>query len=274
MVSLTCETTRDGGVTLVTARVTNPGRRRRVRLEHDADGAVWPPRTEGVPAAGWEGAAFECVLAEGETRAVGYATPAPVTDPLTVAETESAATETGFETHDGVPDVADSPAGVVRALGTPVPPRDAVPDDGSAEPAAPDAATGSNVAPEVDAAPEPEAGDEPATPPSNTDSGGRAVRAVDPGRTEAPPPDADAVDEWLSAVETRVEAAEELSETTAVAAATPAVRELGGLADVREAASELDDDADRLRRVAERAATLAERAEAATVPVETLDRLA
>jgi len=270
MVSLTCETTRDGGVTLVTARVTNPGRRRRVRLEHDADGAVWPPRTEGVPAAGWDGNAFECVLAAGETRAVGYATPARVTDPLTVAETEPVAAETGFETHDAVPDVAASPAGVVRALGTPVPPRDAVPDpDGDGEESV------TTAQPAADAASEPTApeGDVPpsAVPdPDHESSPGSA----DPDAVDSTRPSADAAAAWLAAVETRVEAAEALSDRTAVAAAVPAVRELGGLAGVREAATELDGEADRLRRVADRASALADRAEAATVPIETLDRLA
>ena len=259
MVSLTCETTRDGGVTLVTARVANPGRRRRVRLEHDADGAVWPPRTEGVPAAGWDGDAFECVLAAGETRAVGYATPARVTDPLTVVETEPVEADSGFETHDAVPDVADSPAGVVRALGTPVPPRDAVPDPDDGTPTSDtETPTGDADSPAVDATADAE------PPPDSSQS----------GRAERPAPDAAAADAWLSAVETRVEAAEALSETTAVAAAAPTVRELGGLAGVREAATELDDEADRLRRVAERAAALADRAEAASVPAETLDRLA
>lgn len=260
MVSLTCETTRDGGVTLVTAQVTNSDRRRRVRLEHDADGAVWPPRTDGVPAAGWDGATFECVLAAGERRAVGYATPAPVEDPLTVVTTEPVdgdpvadpAEPTG--PTDGVPTVADDPAGVIRALGSPVPPRDAVPD--ADPPAARSRETeGSDSSVEQD----------------TVDATDAATASVGPDPTAV---DVEtAVDEWLSGIERRLAAAEELSASASVRTATPVVRELGGLAGVRDVAADRDAEADRLREVAERATALADRAESVTLPVETLERL-
>jgi len=262
MVSLTCETTREDGVTLVTAQVTNSGRRRRVRLEHDADGAVWPPRTEGVPAAGWEGTTFECVLAAGERRALGYATPAAVEEPLTVAATEPVDAEPAASTIPtaGVPAVADSRAGVIRALGAPVPPRDAVPD-----PAPTDTATESTESPD-------EAARTDGSDADNDDASHAEPGDVDPRSATR---DADvAVDEWFSAVERRLAAAADLSEATTVRAATPAVRELGGLAGVRDASAALDAEADRLRDVAERATTLADRAESATLPVETLERLA
>jgi hypothetical protein len=265
MVSLICETTREDGVTLVTAQVTNSGRRRRVRLEHDADGAVWPPRTEGVPAAGWDGTTFECVLAADERRALGYATPAAVEDPLTVAATEpvdAEPTESATST-DGVPAVDDSPAGVIRALGSPVPPRDAVPD---ADPPA--------TAPTEGAGAPAEAVDADATA---TDATGTGITAVEAAGADADPAteDVDApAEEWFTATERRIAAAEDLSGDTTVRAATPTVREFGGLAGVRDASATLDAEADRLRAVAERATALADRAEAVTLPVETLERLA
>ena len=252
MVSLTCTTTRDGGVTLVTAQVTNPDRRRRVRLQHDGDGPVWPPRTEGVPVDGWDGDTFECVLAADERRAVGYATPAPVDEPLSIVATdpvEADATDTAPAAHLA-PDVAASPDGVVRALGSPVPPRDAVPD--------PDAAD----APDTEA---------PATTPSEPAS---SSTRTDPScESDSDRPPFEPVDAWLSSVERRLDAVESVSETAAVATATPAVRRLGGLDGVRETATALDSEAERLRRVADRATELADRAEAASAPVETLERL-
>lgn len=252
MVSLTCETMREGGVTLVTARVANPDRRRRIRLRHDAEGAVWPPRTEGVPADGWDGATFECVLDAGETRAVGYATPARVEDPLVVAETEAVDPPSGFESDDAAPDVTTDPAGVIRALGTPVPPRDAVPDPKPTS----DSEPVSN--------PEPAYGPEPA-------SGTDLEDGHDPESDAVPDPAA--VDAWLDAVETQVAAVEELSDSPSVAAATPTVGRLGGLAGVRDAVTDLETETDRLRRVAERATALANRVEAADPPIETLERL-
>lgn len=265
MVSLTCETTREDGVTLVTAQVTNSGRRRRVRLEHDADGAVWPPRTEGVPAAGWDGTTFECVLATDERRALGYATPAAVEDPLTVAATEPVDAEPTESTTspDCVPAVDDSPAGVIRALGSPVPPRDAVPD---ADPPA--------TAPTARAGAPAEPVDADAT---TTDATGTDITAVEAADADADPATeaADApVEEWFTAIERRLAAAEDLSGDTTVRAATPAVREFGGVAGVRDASATLDAEADRLRAVAERATALADRAEAVTLPVEALERLA
>jgi hypothetical protein len=297
MVSLTCETTREGGVTLVTARVTNADRRRRVRLEHDAAGAVWPPRTEGVPAAGWDGPTFECVLDAAETRALGYATPAAVEDPLVVAGTEPVDSETGFETHESVPDVPDGPTGVVRALGTPVPPRDAVPEPDvptDPEPRPDGIATGEGDGVDdsspfvgfgrVDAGAPVDgtsATDDEAAADSGSDSAPDRNRGEDTaeaaagegGSTRATvlDADADAVDAWLDAAESRIATMEGLSETTSVDTAARAVRELGGLDGVRTA-TETTAEADRLRWVAERAAALADRAEAADLPVETLER--
>ncbi|MFB6142619.1 MAG: hypothetical protein ABEJ30_04670 [Halorientalis sp.] len=135
MVSLTCTAERTDGVTLVTGRLRNPDGPRRVRVENCLDGPVWPPRTDGVPAAGWDadGCAFAAVIPGDTTRALGYATPArPADEPMTVVAADPVTEEVDgeFEPRAAVPDVAPSPAAVVRSLDSPRPPRDAVPVSG------------------------------------------------------------------------------------------------------------------------------------------------
>lgn len=116
---------RTGGVTLVAVRVTNPADRpRRVRIANRLDGPVWPPRVGGRPAPGWDDGGFEGVLAAGETRTLGYATPAPPASggdaPATVAWVEDA--------PNGPPDDPPAPGVIVSTLGDPRPPMDALPD--------------------------------------------------------------------------------------------------------------------------------------------------
>jgi len=144
-VHVATETHRRNGVTLVAVRVEHDddgngegggtgrgdGRRepsgpRRVRLANECPGPVWPPREDGLPAPGWDDGGWEGVLAPGEVRPLGYATPGePSEPPVSVAWTERAA-------DGGPPDVADA----VAEFGDPRPPRDAVPapDDGLPEP--------------------------------------------------------------------------------------------------------------------------------------------
>jgi hypothetical protein len=114
-VQLETEFDRRRGVTLVAARVVNDGdHARRVRVA-DECGSVRPPREDGVPLPGWDDGGWEGVVDAGETRALGYATPARPTDPpVAFAWTERAA--------DGEPTTAETFAD----LGDPRPPRDAV----------------------------------------------------------------------------------------------------------------------------------------------------
>jgi hypothetical protein len=276
MVSLTCSASRTEGVTLVTGRVENgdDDRAYRVRLESQFDGPVWPPRRRGRPAAGWDADGFECVLAAGETRALGYASPArPVEPPLVVADTDPVdpdIDDTSFTPRVAVPEVEDTPDGVVRALGSPAPPRDAVPD--------PDP-----VAVQPQPAYEPEThenGDD--EPPSNasrvTERATRDGADVDdgpvPGDGSRCAGVTDPVEAWLGTVAARVERGEALADATRVPAATDAVADAGGLAGVRSLDEQLVADATRLREVADRAARLADRVEAVEIPVETLSRLA
>lgn len=116
------------GASLVELRVTNPSRTaRRVRIANRLDGEVWPPRREGVPEAGWDDGGFEGVVAAGERRALGYASPAPAADPpAEVVWSERAGASAGGGDPDSS-DVEATPEGVVRSLGAARPPADAVP---------------------------------------------------------------------------------------------------------------------------------------------------
>lgn len=136
-------TVRDETPTLVELLVSNDRSPMRVRIANRLDGPVWPPRRRGVPASGWDADGVTCTLSSGERRGLGYASPAsPADPPAEIVRTEPVlpdADRSGRSTprFDGqdlpdlsdVPDVDATPAGVVRALGDPRPPRDAVPVD-------------------------------------------------------------------------------------------------------------------------------------------------
>lgn len=247
MVSLACTASREESVTLVTGSLSNPDRPRRIRLENCLDGPVWPPRRRGVPAAGWTDDGVEWTLDAGETRALGYATPAPPADPpMVVAEAEPVEPDASadFEPRVAVPDVEDSVDGVLRTLGSPLPPRDAVP---TPTPTDTNAADGATTADELSGSP------------------GKECRA---------PVGVDAADAWLDAVADRLDVAERLTGTARLSAAGPAVAAVGGLAGVRELDEQVAADATEVRRIADRARTLADQAEAVAIPVDLIERLA
>jgi hypothetical protein len=288
MVSLTCTASQEQGITLVTGRIENPDRPRRVRVENRLDGPVWPPRRRGVPAAGWSDACFECVLTAGETVALGYASPAPPTDPpLAVVETEPVdpeAVDDTFEPKSGVPSVDETPDGVVRELGSPRPPRDAVPvPDADEDPSVADSETNAagtsqtaeDTAPETAGKPSGTARGTPSEPAEDLSSGSGAGTPNRRDGVETRPADSgpEAVEDWFAAVEARLDLADTLSGTTRLPAVADALDRAGGLDGVRDTAERLDDDAEDLRRVADRASALADRAETATVPVEPIERL-
>lgn len=121
---LSSATERTGDVTLVAVRATNTADRpKRVRVANRLDGPVWPPRVGGRPAAGWDDGGYEGVLDAGETRALGYATPAPAVDGEDAVEVAWVEDAPGCPTDD-----QPSPGAVVETLGDPRPPRDALPD--------------------------------------------------------------------------------------------------------------------------------------------------
>lgn len=235
MPDLTAETRRIDGVTYVECRL-RAREPHRIVLENRLDGPVLPPRSRGVPERGWDETGFEGRIDAGVT-GLGYATRAPAEgSPVALVSAEPApAPESGIER---------SPKGVVRALGDPRPPRDAVPvadsrvdDRGKPEPAAEE--------PEATA---PTADDPPATLP-------------------------EAVESWLSSVEGRARRIEALAEAGTLPEATEAVEEVGGLDGVELLTEQAERDRERVEELRERLEAVAAKL-GREVPVETLRRLA
>lgn len=252
-------TAREGDATLVSV-VLEVDRPRRVRVTNELDGPVWPPRRRGVPAASWDETGFEGRV-EGR-RALGYATPAPPDSEEPPVDVEWLGPADGDPdagpAHPNVPAVEPTPDGVVRALGDPGPPRDAVPSPGTSE-------EGSNATGPAGAA-------------TDRPDGDGANRTAETGGGEAPTAgDADLTPdpgESLDAIAARIDRAEALAAADTLPAATAAVERAGGLAEVRALAAALEDDAEALARIERRARALRERARAVEVPVGTLERLA
>ena len=170
MATLDWQLTRTEGITLVELLVTSETDRR-VRIESALE-PVWPPRSRGLPAAGWEDGAFEARIEAGERLVVGYASPAQPVEPP--AKLRSPTTDDA----DGV-----SARELVRALGDAKPPRDAVP-----------AGTAPTRTDERDGT----------TDRRETGTGRRQGR-TEPDRTDELPP---MFESWLGAVESRLAAAE------------------------------------------------------------------
>lgn len=123
---------REGDVTLVEAVVSREAAvvsedpALTVTVESLLDGPVWPPRRDGVPIAGWSGRRFETAVSAGERVAVGFASPAaPADPPVEIADRTRGAVRSSDDA---------TPSDVLRALGDPSPPRDAVPSPGRADP--------------------------------------------------------------------------------------------------------------------------------------------
>lgn len=224
----------EAGVWFVGCRVHNRADvSRRVRLRSRLDGPVFPPRRSGVPEAGWDATGVTLCLDPAERRATGFAVLAPSDEPPADPPVEVVDHEPADE---ATPPVVDAEA-AVRTLGEHRPPREA-------------AVSSSTTGPSVTARGSPSA------------TGEASARGA-----------SDRIDDWLDAVESRVEQAERLTDAD-LEAATEAVRTLGGV----DAVAVLDDrvaaDAAALRRVSERASSLAARASATDLPVESLERLA
>jgi hypothetical protein len=261
MVSLTCTASRTDGVTLVTGRLSSD-HPCRVRVENCLDGPVWPPRDGGVPAEGWDEAGFETTLAAAETRPVGYATPAaPADEPMRIVETTAVDPDPAgeFASQGDLPSVAAEPDAVVRELGDPCPPRDAVP--------LPDVPDETDCAAET---PTEHAGG--STDGAETRAGTAADEPTAHGCSETHQP-ATTLTDLFTGVEDRLDVAERLSGETTLAAAAATVTEADEFDGLGDVADQLATDADRLRRIERRAAALAERAETADLPTETVARL-
>lgn len=235
MVSLDWETTAAGDATLVTVALESDDSTR-VRVANCLDGPVWPPRRQGVPAAGWDEDGFAGVV-DGR-RVLGYACPAdPADPPVRIVE-------------ERPPDDADgglSPRDLVRQLGDPAPPTDAVgppadPSDAGSEP---------SKAPGAD------------RPPGASGTPRGAASGIPP-----------AVAAWLDRIERRLADADRLASATSVSEASDAVAAVGGPEAVRALRARLAADQAALAAVATRAEALATEAETVEIPVETLAELA
>jgi hypothetical protein len=285
-----CAVRTAAGVAFVTVHLRNRTPvARRVRVENRLAGPLLPPRTEGVPAAGWDDSGVAVVVGPHETHPLGYACPldAPTDDgsdaqladpPAAVVADERVSEESrdpsateGNRRRDD--EATTSVRAVVRDRGRAAPPRDAVPaagpgatagtadadlpETGEVEVDRPDAGTTGEPAPPTDAAPT----DGRRDPPDGRDA------PADEYHGSLPPP----VEAWLADVERRIAAAERLDPDTSVSTATTAVAAL----DVPPAAlpARLAEDRGRLGTLADRIDRLAERADSASVPADHLRRL-
>jgi hypothetical protein len=209
MLELDSRVERRAGVALVTLVVRNPtDAPRRVRVANCLAGPVWPPRCEGVPAAGWDDGGFEGVVPARDRLALGYASPAVEDDAdASAADTANApAADTADALADPPAELVwseragasesrsgtdpeefaddETPEGVVRALGDPRPPADAVPTPDSSVPDS----SADSLAPDPSADSDSSAAD--SDPPISDSS---------VSDQSVPRP----VEEWLSAVEER-----------------------------------------------------------------------
>ncbi|EMA34522.1 hypothetical protein [Haloarcula japonica] len=258
MVTFDCRAERVDGVTLVTATVGDIPEPTRITVRNRLDGPLWPPRTQGIPAAGWSEDGFEGVVRPG-THALGYATPAPPSaQPAELVRAEPAPDTTSADER------LDSADAVLRELGDPAPPADAVPAGERTQGADSENSRSDASAVEWD--------DRRVDPQTATVQPSARSRADSARQSEQQLPDS--VSQWLETVARRVDRAERLAEVDSLSAATAAVRAADGLSGVRTVAARGDTDEQMLRALARRAERLADRRAAATVPTETLSRLA
>ncbi|MFC5368246.1 hypothetical protein [Salinirubrum litoreum] len=306
-----CAVTTAAGVAFVGIRLRNPTPvARRVRVENRLAGPLLPPRAEGVPDAGWDETGVSVVVPPHESRPLGYACPLDVAtddaasarslvdpeladpelaDPPAAVVTDERASESDETTNRSATDqsrsIVDDPRSaaaaaddddesvraVVRDLGRPAPPRDAVPAPDSAPVADSDSAGDDERRPALAVL---DATADRSTTGTPDTSDGHAT--TDPRHTpddheasadSLPPP----VAAWLTAIEGRIESAERLDPDTSVATATRAVE----ASDVPPShlPARVAEDRRRLRALADRIDRLVARAESASVPTDHLRRL-
>ncbi|THE66037.1 hypothetical protein D8Y22_03690 [Salinadaptatus halalkaliphilus] len=82
MVTLETSVVRTNGVTTVRVVIDNQhSTHQAVRLQSTLEGPVWPPRRDGVVDPQWDGDIWDGTIRSGRTRGIGFASPAPPTDP-------------------------------------------------------------------------------------------------------------------------------------------------------------------------------------------------
>lgn len=224
MARLDCTTETIAGVTLVGLHLESDAPER-VTVERTHEAPIWPPRRQGVPERGWDDDGWTGVVRPGDPRSLGYATPTdPPEPPVQVTETEPepAATESA------------DPRDVLRSLGDPRPPRDAL--ESSVETSAAGA----------EGDPDPGDADDPAAPPLDESA--------------------------LDAIAARLDRAEDLAGISSVEQAGRIVDDAGGIEAVRELVAQLERDRAALADLHERTTRLRDRA-TVEVPVDDLARL-
>lgn len=266
---------RDADVSLVRCRVHNDSAvPRRVRIESQLEGPVLPPRRAGVPEAGWDETGVTLRLKPDERRALGFAALAPPVDPP-VAVVRSPAVDadgchSGIDSEAVDPDpetCSRSPGSVrdaLRDLAEHRPPRAAIAadtDTGDADRRENEAgirADGSDDGPGI----------------RGDDCSAADLTNGDPGsdNTDLESPSRAAIDEWFDAVEHRIGRAERVTDAD-LSTATDAVESAGGVDELAALDERVESDAERLRDLSDRAASLATRAEATDTPIEALERL-
>ncbi|RAW47152.1 hypothetical protein DQW50_01570 [Halorubrum sp. 48-1-W] len=286
---------REGDLRFVACRVHNAAAvPRRVRVRSRSDGPVLPPRRAGVPEEGWDATGVTLRLEPNERRGVGFAVVVPVDERIADPPVEVADVDP-IDDCDPPAVTADT---AVRSLDDHRPPRAALVDPERAEPSASVGADPETRVPNalaeaegVDERVEDEFADDRAALPSEDDGGPPIDDDGGPPIDDdgGPPIDDDTdpptevphlpsvrsggLDERLDRVERRVERAERLTGAD-LGTATEAVDGLGGVAAVATLAERVANDAAALRRLSERASSLAARAEATDVPTDALERLA
>lgn len=274
MATLDWQLRRTGGVTLVELSI-RADRDQQVHVESNLT-PVWPPRRQGVPVQGWRGDTFEGQVDQDRPLVVGYATPAPPTEP------PAEITGTGRPTESE----AVTPRTLVRTLGDARPPRDVLPEAtfeaGDAEVTG--AAAGTATTADGGTTDTAVKSGEPTPPERTPDMSGvdgwsvDNVAAVPTGtgghgtdqQTADQPP---AMTEWFEAVESRLAATQRLADATDADEIREAVEAVGGIETVRSLQAQLDADRRQLGEVRRRSETLADRLDAVELPLATLERV-
>lgn len=263
------------GPALVAAVVENAAPApRRIALEPRTDGTVHPPRRRGLPERGWSDDGFVGVVPAESVLALGFASTGALDDPPVTV------------TDDGrVPDDAArggrstdaKPTDLLRDLGSPLPPRDAVPDATAGPAPTPGGSTGSSSPDDAGPSADRRPGSSRHRPAErsavgSSASGSRQTPAADRnGAPEVPGP----VTDWLDDVAARVELVERLAGDRDLDGAARAIADAGGLAAVEGLSADVADDEVALRAVADRATALADACGLCEeVPVDAYRRLA
>ncbi len=125
MVELTWTTTHRGGVSLVAGVIDDQAtvsgvKAYRVRVAVHAQGTVWKPKRDTK--SHWVDGAIEAILPAGQIRGIGAASPETFAEPPLEITAVEPATEADRPT---------TPQDILRVLGTPTPPRAALPTPGT-----------------------------------------------------------------------------------------------------------------------------------------------